>query len=133
MLVFGKNWTTRLDVVGQQACEICHFWTQACDRRQARLVSYIHYTNDYRQYGLVGNTAQHCRLALFPASDVAVKIRNRPRENLMFLSEVEHSSPSVGCARNKRPYPAVLQNRISFRWMFGCEWMDCLLLSCGMW
>ena len=36
-------------------------WTQACDRRLARLISYIHHTND----------AQHCRLGLFPDSDFA--------------------------------------------------------------
>ena len=40
-------------------------WTQPCDRRWARLISYIHYTNDYRQYCHVGNAAQHCRLGYF--------------------------------------------------------------------
>ena len=39
-------------------------WTQACDRRLARLISYIHHTSDYRQYCHVGNTAQHCRQGL---------------------------------------------------------------------
>ena len=34
-------------------------WTQACDRRLARLISHIHHTNDFRQYCQVGNTAQH--------------------------------------------------------------------------
>ena len=34
-------------------------WTQACDRRLARLISYIHHTNEFRQYCHVGNTAQH--------------------------------------------------------------------------
>ena len=43
-------------------------WTRACDRRLARLISYIHHTSDYRQYCHVGNTAQHCRLGLFPDS-----------------------------------------------------------------
>ena len=37
-------------------------WTQACDRRLARLISFIHFTSDYRQYCRVGNAAQHCRL-----------------------------------------------------------------------
>ena len=46
-------------------------WTQACDRRLARLISYIHYTSDYRQYCHVGNAAQHCRLGLFQDSDFA--------------------------------------------------------------
>ena len=36
-------------------------WTQACDRRLARLTSHIHYTSNYRQYCHVGNAAQHCR------------------------------------------------------------------------
>ena len=38
-------------------------WTQACDRRQAILVSNIHHTNDYRQGCHVGNTAQHSDFA----------------------------------------------------------------------
>ena len=46
-------------------------WTQACDRRLARLVSDIHHTNDFRQYCHVGNTAQHCRLGLFQDADFA--------------------------------------------------------------
>ena len=46
-------------------------WTQACDRRLARLISHIHHTNDFRQYCHVGNTAQHCRLGLFQDSDFA--------------------------------------------------------------
>ena len=46
-------------------------WTQACDRRLARLSSYIHHTNDHRQYCHVGNTAQHCRLCFFQDSDFA--------------------------------------------------------------
>ena len=46
-------------------------WIQACDRRLARLTSYIHHTTDIRQYCYVGNTAQHCRLGLFQESDFA--------------------------------------------------------------
>ena len=40
-------------------------WTQACDRRSARLRSYIHHTSDYWQYCYLGNTAQQGRLGLF--------------------------------------------------------------------
>ena len=32
-------------------------WTQACNRRLARLISYIHHTNGFREYCHVGNTA----------------------------------------------------------------------------
>ena len=39
-------------------------WTQACDRRLARL-------NSYRQYCHVENTAQHCRRGVFQDSDFA--------------------------------------------------------------
>ena len=46
-------------------------WTQACDRRLARLISYMHHTNDCRQYCHVGNMAKHCRLGLFQDSDSA--------------------------------------------------------------
>ena len=46
-------------------------WTQACDKRLARLMSYIHHTHGYRQYCHVGNTAQHYRLRLFQDSDFA--------------------------------------------------------------
>ena len=45
--------------------------TRACDRRLARLISYIHHTSDYRQCCHVGNTAQHCRLGSFQDSDFA--------------------------------------------------------------
>ena len=44
-------------------------WTKACDKRLARLISYIHHTSEYRQYCYVGNTAQQCRLGLFQACD----------------------------------------------------------------
>ena len=46
-------------------------WTKACDKRLARLISYIHHTCEYRQYCYVGNTAQQCRLGLFQDSDFA--------------------------------------------------------------
>ena len=46
-------------------------WTKACDKRLSRLISYIHRTNDFRQYCHVGNTVQQCRLGLFQDSDFA--------------------------------------------------------------
>ena len=36
-------------------------WTQACDRRLARLISYIHHTSEFRQYCHVEKEAQRCR------------------------------------------------------------------------
>ena len=46
-------------------------WTEACDKRLARLTSYVHHTSKHRQYCYVGNTAQQCRLGLFQDSDYA--------------------------------------------------------------
>ena len=34
-------------------------WTKACDKRLNRLISYIHHTCEYKQYGYVGNIAQN--------------------------------------------------------------------------
>ena len=82
-------------------------------------------TVDHRKYCHVGNTAQHCRLGLFQDSDFS-------GGESYVLSEVEHSVASVGCARNKRQYPAVLQNLKLFLWMLVCEWMVFLFSICGM-
>ena len=46
-------------------------WTQECDKRLSRLISYIHHTCDYKLYCHVGNTAKQCRLGLFQDSDFA--------------------------------------------------------------
>ena len=46
-------------------------WTKACDKRQNRLISYIHHTCECKQYWYVGNTAEQCRLGLFQDSDFA--------------------------------------------------------------
>ena len=42
-------------------------WTKYCDKRLARLISYIHHTCEFR----LGNTAQQRRLGLFQDSDFA--------------------------------------------------------------
>ena len=52
------------------ACAVTK-WTKACDKRLARLISYIHHRSEYRHYCYVGNTAQQCRLGLFQDSDFA--------------------------------------------------------------
>ena len=44
---------------------------KTCDKRLSLLISYIHYTSEYRQYCHVGNTAQQCRLGLFQDSEFA--------------------------------------------------------------
>ena len=68
MLVFGRPDT--LWSVNKLAISLTK-WTQACDRRLAKLISYIHHTNDFRQYCHVGHTAQRCRLGLLQDSNCA--------------------------------------------------------------
>ena len=46
-------------------------WIKTCDKRLARLISYIHHTCEFRQCCVVGNTAQQCRIGLFQDSDFA--------------------------------------------------------------
>ena len=60
-------------------------WTQACDRRLARSIFYIHFTSDYRQYCHVGNAAQHCRLGLFQDSDFAGDLEDYTRRSFVHV------------------------------------------------
>ena len=111
-------------------------WTEACDRRLARLISYIYHTSNNRQYCQSGNTTQHCRLGLFQDSDLLATLRtqNQLWEESYVYSEVEHLSPSVGCARNKRQYLTALQNKkLFFRWMLVWGWSGYLFLTQGTW
>ena len=57
-------------------------WTSACDKRSARLISYIHHPSEFRQYCFVVNTAQPCRIGLFQDSD--------------FAGDLEDSKPTSG-------------------------------------
>ena len=99
-------------------------WTQACDIRLARLISYIHDTNDFRQYCHVGNTAQHCRLGLFQDSDFAGD-----------LEDSKSTSGGVLCIFGSRTFVQVSwmckkQTAVSL-WMLDCAWIGYLLLIFG--
>ena len=43
-------------------------WTRACDKRLARLISYMHFKSEFKQRCHVGNTGQQCRVGLFQDS-----------------------------------------------------------------
>ena len=51
-------------------------WTEACDKRFSRMISYIYHTSEYKQYCHVGNTAKQCRVGLFQDSDFAVDLED---------------------------------------------------------
>ena len=55
------------------------------------------------------------------------------RQDSYVSLEAEHLSTFIGCARNKRQYPTVLQNLKSCRWTLDCEWMDHLPSTSGTW
>ena len=51
-------------------------WNRSCDERLARLISYIHFTTECRQYRHVGNIALACRLGLFQYADLASHLKS---------------------------------------------------------
>ena len=81
------------------------------DRRFARLVTFVHLWKDYRQLCDVGNTAQHCRLFCSKTQILlkTLRTRNQSSGRSYVHLEVQHVSPKVGCARNKRRCPTVLR------------------------
>ena len=70
-------------------------WTKACDKRQNRLISYIHHTCEYRQYCHVGNTAKQCRLGLFQDSDFSGRSW---RFEIHFWRNIVHFRKSYFCS-----------------------------------
>ena len=58
-------------MVCKQACSCHHEVTRACDKRLARVISYIHHASEFKQYCHGGNTGPQCELGLFQDSDFA--------------------------------------------------------------
>ena len=82
-------------------------WTQACDRRVAGLISYIHHTRNGSQHCYVGDTAQSCRFGLFPDAAFAGDLEDsKPTlgEGCASL-KVVHLSPSVGVCKKRTLEP----------------------------
>ena len=68
-------------------------WIEACDKRSARLISFIHHTCEFRQHCHVGNTAQQCRIGLFQNYDFVGdlgRLEINIRRNSYAFSEVKH-------------------------------------------
>ena len=74
-------------------------WTKACDKRLARLISYIHHTCECKPYCYAGNTAQQCRLGLFQDSDSAGD-----------LEDSKSTSGGIRCIYGSRTF-------VPIRWM----------------
>ena len=110
-------------------------WTRACDKRLARLISYLHHTCEYKQYCHVGNTAKQCRLGLFQDSDFAGDLEDSKSTSggLLCILAVTHYFPFVGCARNKRQSCTVRLNLKLFLLMQVFARMGFPLLISGIW
>ena len=108
-------------------------WIEACDRRLARLISYIYHTNDFRQYCHVGTRHSIADWVCFKIQTVLVTLRTRNQLSevpYVFL-EVEHLFQSVGCVRNRLLFRTAPQSLRLFLWMLDCVWMGYLLLIGG--
>ena len=63
-----------------------------------------------------------------------LRTQNLPRVESYVFSEVEHLSPSVGCARNRNLSVSCSSAVSDFIfWMLDCAWMDHLLSTFGTW
>ena len=87
-------------------------WTRACDRRLARLISYIRNTSRYKHSCHVGNAAEHCRLGLFQDSHFAGDLEDSKSTpgGFYVFSGVKRSFQKVGCARSKLQFHTFLLN-----------------------
>ena len=102
-------------------------WTRPCDRRFARLISYIQNTSDYRQYIVMWQTRHNnadwdCFRAL--TLRATLKTQNRPQVELCAYSKVTRLFPLVGCVRNKLQSHTVRRNLKLFFLMQVYAWME---------
>jgi hypothetical protein len=68
----------RLDImwaVNMLAREVTR-WTQACDRRLLRLISYMHHTQEHAQVNFVGDSAHECKLVYFSDASFAGDLKD---------------------------------------------------------
>ena len=111
-------------------------WPKSCDKRLARLISYIHHTSEYRQHCYVGNT-QHNNADLDCFKTLilqeTLKTQNQHQEEFSAFSQVTRLCQEVGCARNRLQFPTVLQKLKSFLSMQVCAWMEFPLSLSGIW
>ena len=106
-------------------------WTKACEKRLARLISYIHHTCEFRQKCYGRNAAQQCRLGLFQDSDFAGDLEDS-KSTSAYL-QVVHSYQQVGCARNRPRSHTAQQRPSSHLLMQVYAWMEYQLLIFGIW
>ena len=107
----------RWSVNNKHARSVTKKWTQACDRRLARLISYIHHTNDFRQCCHVGTHGTALQTGFVSRLRLGWwSWGNQLQEVSSVFLEVEHLFPSGGCSRNKLLSRRVPQSPKSSLW-----------------
>ena len=95
-------------------------WTQSCDRRLARLISYIHHTNDFRQYCHVATRFSIVDWVNPNTQDFAGDLEDSKyhSEESYVSSEVEHFCPhQLDVQEANVSIPQFNQNLKSFLWL----------------
>ena len=103
-------------------------WSQACEKRFAKLISFIHHTSGYRQYCHLENTAQHCRWGLFQDSDFAGDLEDSTSTSggdLGIFGSRTIVPTSWMCKKQTSISPR------SYLWMLDYVWVGYLLLIFG--
>ena len=110
-------------------------WTRACDKRLARLITYIHFASGYKPYCHVGNTAWQCRLDCFKTLTLQeiFLIRNRLQVEHYASFEATRLFQWGGCARNRLVCHTFQRNLGKFLWMQVCAWTQFPRLISGVW
>ena len=125
MLVFGTHWET-VTFFGPQTSllELSQNGQELVTDVTARLISYIHHTNDYRPCCRVGSTVQHCPFGLFQDSGFAGNFEDSKSTSgaiLCFFGSRTFVPKSWMC-KKQTSVSIVLQIRKLFRWMLVCGW-----------
>ena len=85
MLVDGTDWQTRRSLVRKRSCSSSHDMDKSLWQTLSSFIACVHHTNDQRQYGHVGNTAQHCRMGLFRFCWRPWRLQINLRVNLLYF------------------------------------------------
>ena len=100
----------RLKKIPKSECPDIWIRLPSCDKRLARLISYIHHTSEYWHFFVVwetqhNNTDLDCFKTLILQE--TLKTRSQHQEEFCAFSEAEHLCQRVGCARNKPQFHTV--------------------------
>ena len=110
-------------------------WARACDKRLARLISYIHHTiesGDIVMREILHNNADWDCSKTLTLLEI-LKTQNRPRVESCASVAVTRLFPEVGGARNRLQSHTVRRNLKLFLLMQVCAWMEFPLLISGIW